>query len=136
MRLKVVCARSRLALAAAVAFSSFGDGALHFGAAGLGAAQVRVQVARVQRDQRLPFANMVADLHAHLLHVAHHLARDRGRGARADGAGGFVTRGPVLGGNRRYLAPPPAEFAAGRRGAAGSLPQEVSRRTGMGRNRK
>ena len=53
MRLKVVCARSRLALAAAVAFSSFGDGALHFGAAGLGAAQVRVQVARVQRDQRL-----------------------------------------------------------------------------------
>ena len=52
MRLKVDCARSRLALAAAVALSSFGDGAFDFGASGFGAAHAGIQIARVERDQQ------------------------------------------------------------------------------------
>ena len=81
----------------------FGDGALDFGAAGFGAAQVRVQVARVQGNQRLTFANMVAHLRAHLLDVAHHFARYGGGCARANCAGGFVSSGPIFGGNGRYV---------------------------------
>jgi hypothetical protein len=73
----------------------FGDGALDLGAAGLGAADTFFQLAGVQSDERLPLPNAVSHLHAHLLHVTHHLAGNSADGASPNRARGLVDRRPV-----------------------------------------
>jgi len=77
------------------------DGVLHlvhgvsrFGQAGLGGAQGRFLVPGVKQHEKIACAHGVTGLDAHLAHVPHHLARDRGAGPGVHGAYGLQSRRP------------------------------------------
>jgi hypothetical protein len=74
----------------------FGDSAADLGAAGFGAAHTFLQLAGVQGDEDLPLPNAVSHLHAHLLHVAHHLPGNGAGGASPNRTRGLVDGRPLL----------------------------------------
>jgi hypothetical protein len=82
-------------LAAATRTLRFGDGAADLGEAGLGAADAFLQLAGVQGDENLPLPNAVSHLHAHLLHVAHHLAGNGAGGAGPNRARSLIDGRPI-----------------------------------------
>ena len=74
----------------------FRDSAHHFGFAGLGAENIGVQILGIQRYQELALPHPVANLHGHLAHVCHHLAREHRGRARANRSGGLIHIRPLL----------------------------------------
>ena len=63
----------------------FAPCALRFLAAGIGAPDIAVEIARVQSDQQLTLADRIARPHMDLLNVARHLGGYRHRRRRANG---------------------------------------------------
>ncbi len=78
-----------------------GDGAVslryssaNFLAGSLGAPRTDIQIARIESNQQLAFAHVIAGLHLHLAYVAHQFRGDDSRSAGANGACRFVDRRP------------------------------------------